>query len=382
MANRSAPIVIVGAGATGIACALTAAAQGEEVVLLESSTEIGGTVAHSLIHTLGGLFDDQGEIINPGITEELIERLIVFCPETAKRRIGKTWTLSVDPAVYLAVVKQWLEEQPRIQVHRQVTITEVSTEERRVDLVHFHAAGLERSLRPSVLIDASGQAAIVRRLSSTHLTEGAALAGWIVQLRGVAAHALAFPNGVALLHTIRTAVKAGTLPTECGSIWLDRGVMADEAYVKFNLEPQRFDLSHMTSVMHQLLAYLQALPSFAGASIQAVGQLGIRDGGRIEGEYVLTEADVREGRCFADAVCHACWPIEYWHPQNGVSLHYFPPGHRYQIPKRALTVRGYSHLYVVGKCFSAEPMALASARVAGTCWAMGEGLLNQLSGES
>lgn len=352
----------------------------KDVFLLEESSEVGGTVAHALIHTLGGLFDDQGEILNPGLTEELIARLTGFCSHTAKRRIGKTWTLSVDPAVYLGVVQEWISEHPRIHLHRQATLRKVSADARGVSVLIYSWEGGIKTLHPSVLIDASGRAASIQILNEGLVTEGQALAGLIVQMRGVATNALNFPNGVSLLHTIRQAVAAGELPSECESIWLDKGVTSDEAYIKFNLERTMFNASHMAQVAFQLLAYLQNLPTFEGAYISAMGRLGIRDDGQVQGNYVLTEADVRQGRCFDDAVCQGCWPIEYWHPKQGVKLHYFPPGHRYQIPLRALKVKGYENIYVVGKCFAAEPMALASARVAGTCWAMGEGLIRRLYG--
>ncbi|MCI5150872.1 MAG: FAD-dependent oxidoreductase, partial [Candidatus Electrothrix sp. MAN1_4] len=93
-------LFIAGAGTAGIACALTAAQLGVKTVLLEKSGQIGGTVSRSLIHTLGGLFDDQGRLLNPGLSVELVERLCRADSRTYKRRIGRTWTLSVDPAVY------------------------------------------------------------------------------------------------------------------------------------------------------------------------------------------------------------------------------------------------------------------------------------------
>ena len=90
-------IVIAGAGAAGMACALSSAMLGAKVVLLEQSGQIGGTVAQALIHTLGGFFDDQGGVLNPGLPEELIERLTRASPLTCKRRIGKTWKLKRRP---------------------------------------------------------------------------------------------------------------------------------------------------------------------------------------------------------------------------------------------------------------------------------------------
>ena len=358
-----------------MACALASAMRGADVVLLEQSGQLGGTVAHALIHTLGGLFDDQGDILNPGLSEELIERLTEASPRTGKRRIGKTWTLSVDPKVYQQAVGDWIGEYPTIEVCRHTTIGAVSSHARRIDEVEFGGLGKTRVLRPSALIDTTGHAGIVRGMAAHLVGEGEALAGLIVQLRGVGPDAVRFPKGVALLRNIRKAAETGGLPPECATLWLDSGVCPDEVYVKFNLPAADYEAARMAAAMARLLGFLQALPDFSQAFIGASGQLGVRDGGRVRGEYTLTEADLKQGRRFDDAVCDACWPIEYWHPRHGVSLDYFPPGHRYQIPLRALTVQGFDNLFVAGKCFSAEPRALASARVVGSCWAMGEGLV-------
>lgn len=382
MRDHSPLIVIVGAGAAGIACALAAAKKGCKVLLLEQFSKVGGTVAHALIHTLGGLFDDQGEILNEGITNELIDRLKAACPLTVKRRIGKTWTLSVDPGVYLEVVQQWLSEYQLIHQLCHANINHISAQAGRIDTLVFEHDGKSHAVQPYILIDASGHAVVVRDIAADLVKDGEALAGLIVQLRGVAANTLVFPRGVGLLHNIKKAGESGQLPKECSGLWLDLGVYEDEAYVKFNLSESMYDASRMTQIARQLVTYLQTLNGFSDAYINTIGALGIRDGGFAQGEYVLTEKDVKQGRQFDDAVCQACWPIEYWHPKNGVQLEYLPAGVRYQIPLRALKVATFKNLYVAGKCFSAEPLALASARVAGTCWAMGEGLIQTLFQEA
>lgn len=121
-----------------------------------------------------------------------------------------------------------------------------------------------------------------------------------------------------------------------------------------------------------VLAHLRTLPGFGAASLGATGDIGIRDGGRIVGEYVLSVEDVRNARSFPDAACRCNWPIEYWHPQTGVQLEYLPAGSYYEIPLGALRVRTIANLWAAGKCLSAEPQARASARVVGCCWGMGE----------
>ncbi len=379
----SKPIVIVGAGAAGTACALAAAEQGADVLLLEQSGRTGGIVVHTLIHTLGGLFDDHGEFLNPGLPVELAERLSQASPHTQKRRIGKTWTLSVDPEVYARVTREWIGEYPGIEVHYHTSITNISVHAGNIDEITITGNCNAFTLLPRAVIDTTGRADIVRQVKNvSDFTEGETLAGMIVRLRKVVPDAVKFPESVALLLRIRRAAENRELPPECASLWLDDGVYPDEVYVKFNLKPSDFNAAHMKTVVDELLAFLQALPGFSRAVIDAGGRLGIRGGSRIEGDYTLTEADLKEGRRFPDAVCQACWPIEYWDPEQGVKLDHFPPGHRYDIPLRALKVSGLNNLFTAGKCFSAEPRARASARVVGTCWAMGEGLVNAIIRES
>ncbi len=354
---------------------------GAKVALLEQSGQIGGTVAQALIHTLGGFFDDQGGILNPGLPEELIERLTNASPLTCKRRIGKTWNLSVDPKLYQHIVAGWIGEYPAIQVCCRTTVNHVSANNNRIDGVEMIDHGKPRLLRPYALVDTTGHASVVRGIAAHLVSEGGALAGLIVQLRGVGPGAVQFPKGIALLRNIRKAAETGELPLECASLWLDGGVYPNEVYIKFNLLEADYAAVPMAAVAGRLLCFLRALPEFSNAFINAIGQLGVRDGGRVRGEYTLTESDIRQGRRFDDAVCQGCWPIEHWHPQRGVCLDYFPPGHRYQIPRRALQVQAWDNLFVAGKCFSAEPLAQASARVVGSCWAMGEGLAKSLLGK-
>jgi hypothetical protein len=382
MSISSHPIVIAGAGAAGIASALSAAAQGAKVVLLEKSGQLGGTVTQTLIHTLGGLFDDQGEFLNLGLPVELTERLSQASTLTHKRRIGKTWTLSVDPKIYGQLVSSWINEYPNIEVSYHTTITNVLVNSGYIDQITVTNVKKSYILQPHTVIDTTGHAGIVRQIEVSHVTEGAALAGLILQLRGVAPDAVKFPKGVALLQRIRKATNNHELPPECATLWLDSGVYPDEVYLKFNLMAADYDVSRMNYVIKQLLNFLHARPDFSQAFIKSRGQLGLRDGGRVLGDYTLTEADLKQGLRFSDVVCRACWPIEYWHPQQGVTLDYFPPGHSYDIPLRSLKVSGLHNLFVAGKCFSAESRAQASARVVGTCWAMGEGLAKAIISET
>lgn len=224
------PIVIIGAGAAGLACAISAAKQRHPVVLLEQQADIGGTVVNALIHTLGGLFDEQGEQLNAGLPEEPVERLMQASTFTQQRRIGKTMTLNVDPAVYLQVIHDWLAEFSNIDIYCQAEVTDYFVQNRQVGQITITQAGRVFTLKPWILVDTTGHVVLVRQF----VQDGEVLAGIILQLRGVAANALKFPKRAAVLRKVLQAVAEGSLPSECATLWLDTGVYPDEDYAKFN----------------------------------------------------------------------------------------------------------------------------------------------------
>jgi predicted neuraminidase len=97
--------------------------------------------------------------------------------------------------------------------------------------------------------------------------------------------------------------------------------------------------------------------------------LGIREGRRAEGEYVLTEADVRKGRRFSDAVAVGTYQIDYHWPdvlqRAGTGITDIVPP--YHIPLRSLMPKGSRNLLVAGRCVSGDQMAMSSFRVMTSC---------------
>ena len=194
---------------------------------------------------------------------------------------------------------------------------------------------------------------------------------------------LAFPKNLEILRSVRKAVENGNLPPECGAIWLDKGHGGKEVYIKLSFplpadwrNPQEQDKieRRLKTITKELLQYLKNLAVFSHATLHKTGALGIRDGGRFQGQYQLTVDDVRQGRKFDDSVARSCWPIEYWDPDKGVQLEYLDDNLFYEIPLRSLKPLEHANLWGAGKCLSAEARAQASARVVGVCWAMGDGL--------
>lgn len=377
--NAKNTVLVCGAGAAGMAAALAAARCGAHVCLVESKPRPGGTVAHSFIHTLGGLFDSAGEYLQVGLARELADALVKADPAVGKRRLGRTYVLNVSPETYQTVVQHWLESEPRIAPLYESRVTRIVKSGRRIGAVYTSGPCGETRLAVGAVIDATGSAEFVR-LADADLVEDdehAAAGGLIFRLRGVVAGTLAFPKGVAVLRALRAGVEAGTLPLECSKAWLDSGAFADEVYVKLFVPRvvrgnRELAMKAAMAARAAVFTFLKGLPGFEKSWIARTGELGVRDGGRIRGEYLLTVDDVRRGRAFPDGVCRCSWPIEYWDPCTGVSLEYLPDGSSYEIPLRALKVAGLENVWAAGKILSADRFAQASARVVGCCWAMGE----------
>ena len=104
-----------------------------------------------------------------------------------------------------------------------------------------------------------------------------------------------------------------------------------------------------------------------------VGMLpGVRESRRIECDYMLTENDALENRRFQDKVAYGGWHIDNHVPGGLYSFDKVPafvygfPG-AYDIPYRSYCVKGFSNLFVGGRCMGASKLGMATSRVMATC---------------
>jgi predicted NAD/FAD-dependent oxidoreductase len=134
-------VLVAGAGAAGLGAALAAARAGATVAQVDAGPFLGGTVSRTLIHTLGGLFDAAGELVDPGLPAELVQRLQRADSGVYRRQMGKVWMLSVCPSVYRRVIKAWVREEPRLRVRPGMCIREVRRQSDGTLLVKASSVG-------------------------------------------------------------------------------------------------------------------------------------------------------------------------------------------------------------------------------------------------
>ena len=93
----------------------------------------------------------------------------------------------------------------------------------------------------------------------------------------------------------------------------------------------------------------------------------------IDGEYLLTEMDLKNCTKFEDAIAAGNYDIDIHNPEGtGTSHYYFPDGQWYTIPFRSLEPKNADNLLVAGRCISSTHEAQASYRVMPIVTTLGE----------
>ena len=117
-------------------------------------------------------------------------------------------------------------------------------------------------------------------------------------------------------------------------------------------------------------------PGFENAYISSIANsLGVRVSNRVKGRYVYTKDDLISGRKFNNPVVISNYPIDI-HSSDKNSSKLEKVYKEYQLPIESLIVD--EHLFVIGRCISADFEALGALRIIPSCFSMGEGLAKYL----
>jgi hypothetical protein len=356
-----ADIAVVGAGAAGIAAAISATRAGAKTLLLDARSSPGGTGGFSGLTTVCGLYDDEGNFLNGGLTREFAEllaerrsppRLHSDSPRRAEPAIkmGRVWVLPYRPERFRTVAEQLISATPNLQVQWNCPLTEVRIEAGRIVSLNDLAVG--------AVIDCSGTAEVAQRVGAETLAtdETTQAPAVIFPLRHVTK---SLATAAEMAQVLLPLARAGFPPLN-----LQATLIKGEFTAKFAGRPEQ---------VPQLLSFLRAnVPGFENCDTpQTEFSLARRAGRMIVGKYVLTGDDVFSGRKFPDAVARGAWPIEQWDARGVVRFKYLSPGSYYEIPARALQAVVVKNLFMAGKTISADTDAIASARVMGICLATG-----------
>ena len=116
------------------------------------------------------------------------------------------------------------------------------------------------------------------------------------------------------------------------------------------------------------------IPGFENSRVLSTAiQIGTRESRMIDGEYCLTQEDLKNCVHFPDGIAAGNYDIDIHNPEgSGTSHYFFAPGTWYTIPYRCLLPVGTKNLLVAGRCISSTHEAQASYRIMPIVCCIGE----------
>jgi hypothetical protein len=403
-------VIVVGGGTAGMVAAVAAARNGAKVLLLERSGFLGGNIATQLLEHSAGWFDAGGAPIVGGLPEELVRRLMAAgaSPGHVRDDTGYTrYRVPVNHEAFKSVVTAWVAE-AGVTVRLFTPVCAVLRDTRAVSGVIVENKSGRTAYTARVLVDCSGDA------------DAAALAGCpmlskpdddvqpislLFKIGGidyprlldyVAESATHFKLGVPVEQLrgepyvnlwgfgpeLRRAFADKVLSFERNELHFAGTVSQSDAIINLTRHAANgtsaeqlaeAEIALRRQVLEGLRFFRRYVPGCAAVFLSAsAASVGVRETRRILGLYELTDDDIRSGRNFDDAIALGGFPMDS-HDPRGSSLDATEHVRQaYGIPYRALIPREPDGILVAGRCISAERRALASARITGTCMAMGQ----------
>jgi hypothetical protein len=385
-------VVVVGGGSAGLAAALCASRTGARVALVERYGFLGGMATGGMVGTVCGLYHTSTEgpprLLNDGLCAEFAERLASRpgCEPPVRR--GRTYVLPYSPFAFACLADELTQAEERLDVYLHSTLTGASTRGERASSVRLSRPSSELEVAGRAFVDATGDAVLCRSLGLPTETAPPSLGqlpSLVFVLQGVDHRALERLRGVGLLRRLAAAEAEDRLPEGASHLSFRLSANPGEVVAKLALsgisvaerdrrDPATWAEQEGRRRAAAVAAFLrQALPEFRQSFVShSAPHVGVREGGRVLGRYRLTREDVLEGRRFDDAVARAAWPIELWREgERGARYEYLEDGASYDIPLRALRPARVENVFVAGRCMSGTSEALGSARMMGTCLAVG-----------
>lgn len=357
-------ILVAGGGSAGTAAAIAAARRGHDVLLIEEGNALGG------VSTSGGVSEWYANLEGLGdILATVVAEVDRFGAKHDRFYNGE----------YLKIAWLLLAQQAGVKILFHTTLNWADPVQGEVARVRLLALGHTIDVYANWYIDATGEGDLAASAGAQYM-QGHPDTG---QTLHMTLAAMLFDTGKPVPQYLPADLQPINTPDELpgfqgaynmadGRLYCNMTkVMAHDPTDPFSLSDAECEARRqITRIVH----YLQRTkyPTYMLASTGA--RIGIREGRRIVGDYVLTEADILgdEPRVFADGVAVATSQIDFHSLTR--------PGHAgwrqrvqpYNIPFRCLIAKGFKNLLMAGKCISGDQVAHSSYRMTPTCCAMGQ----------
>ena len=393
-------VIVAGAGIAGISASAKAAREGVSVLLIEHYGFVGGMSTAGMVspfmkHSV------NGETLVRGIFEDIEKEM--------RKRNGMIDNGFYASSFRAAAFNLLNNSDCTVLLHSE--ILNVNRIKNRIDSLTVLFNGIEYVIRADVFIDTTGDAQLLY-LGNFPYTKGDEKTGMLqaltmffrminIDIKAVTDYAKAnkdnFFDWMEYDFDFSKIISIAGYFNQVKKAISEERLQEDVQYIFFTTLPESGEGSFNTSnilgidastsnnlTQAELLGRKQVsqvvkilrdeIPGFENSILlETAVQVGVRETRRAIGDYAVTGDDIKFGHKFDDAVARAVYGIDIHGQKDEESrMEHLPEGQYYEIPLRALIVKGAYNLLVAGRCISSTREGHSALRIQPTSSATGE----------
>ena len=378
----SADLVVVGGGMAGVCCAITAAREGVNVILLQDRPVLGGNASSEVRLWILGATSHMGNnnrwAREGGVIDEVLVENLWRNPEG-------------NPIILDSLLLEKVVQEPRITLLLNSAASSVHMEDDgRIGSLHAYCSSNQTVYNVSapLFCDASGDG-ILGYLSGASFRVGTEARSEFGELLAEEKPRLAFLGHSLYFYTRDTGKPVRFIPPSfalkdispilryrelkvsdsgCRLWWLEYGGSLDTIR---DTEEIKWELWRVAYGVWNHIKNSGCYPEASTLTLEWMGMIsGKRESRRFEGDVMLRQQDVVEGRVHPDAVSFGGWAIDLHPPEGlysqGPACTQWHAKGIYQIPYRTMYSRNVRNLFLAGRLISVSHIAFGSTRVMAT----------------
>ena len=374
-------VVVIGGGTAGTIAAIQAGRLGAKTLVIESGSQLGGTMTTGGVN-FPGLFHAWGNQIIAGIGWELVSKTVLMHGDSF-------------PDFKAENLRHW-KYQVKLNEYLYACLAEEAALDAGVDLLYYSfpleitensgdaywrikvASRKETfDIGAKQIIDCSGSAAAASLAGFERMKESETQPGTLIF--GISNYDFEALDKESLKKEYRAALKTGEL--ESSDFWISIvGALKDGGFncqhtIGANSSTSklqtRTNIEARKSFM-RIFRFLKRQKGLENLKIDYVKtEAGVRETYRVVGETIITAEDYVCAKVYPDSLCHSFYPIDL-HTHNTVKPRMLERGKVPCVGLSAMVPKGARNMLVAGRCVSSDRLANSALRVQASCMAMGQ----------